>query len=194
MARAFAKRSATPFLVSLRMAGVLLGIELIDLLLPLGLDRFGIRPREWIGLEGVVFAPLLHRGFGHVVSNIGPLLALMPLLLVDQRQRPWMVLGFIWIMGGLGTWLLGRGGAIHIGASGVVYGIAAYLVFAGIFGSSWKATLIAIVVVLVYGGMVHGLLPQAGPVSWEGHLVGAVSGAVAAWRNRSRIKSKPLIS
>lgn len=189
MARAHASPLGEAFEVSLKFLALLFALELADGLFSLGLDEFGIRPREIVGLRGVVFAPLLHGGLGHVASNAGPLCVLFPLFLVDRRQRPWAVLAFIWILGGLGTWLLGRGGAVHIGASGLVYGIAAYLVVAGVVGSSWRATVIAVFVVVVYGGLVYGLFPRAGPISWEGHLTGAAVGGIAAWRNRDRIRT-----
>lgn len=189
MARARASPLGEAFEVTLRFLALLFALELADVLFALGLDAFGIRPREMVGLRGVLFAPLLHGGLGHVAANAGPLCILLPLFLVDRRQRPWPVLAFIWVLGGLGTWLLGRGGAVHIGASGLVYGIAAYLVVAGVVGSSWRATVIAVFVVVVYGGLVEGLLPRAGPISWEGHLIGAVAGGIAAWRNRNRIRS-----
>jgi membrane associated rhomboid family serine protease len=188
MARSSVSPLVAAFETTLKFIAILFAVELIDGLFGLGLDRYGIRPREVYGLRGVLFAPLLHGSFGHVAANSGPLCVLLPIFLVDRRQRPWRALGCIWLFGGLGTWLLGRGGATHIGASGVVYGIAAYLVVAGVVGSSWKATLIAVFVVLIYGGLVYGLLPKEGPISWEGHLIGALVGGWAAWRNRSRIQ------
>lgn len=189
MARTRSSPLGEAFEFGLKFIAFLFALELADGVLALGLDEFGIRPREMVGLRGVVVAPLLHGGLGHVAANAGPLCILLPLFLVDRRQRPGSVLAFIWVLGGLGTWLLGRGGAVHIGASGLVYGIASYLVVAGVVGASWRATAIAIFVVVVYGGLVYGLLPRAGPISWEGHLTGAVVGGIAAWRNRGRIRT-----
>lgn len=188
MARSKGSPLAGAFDTTVRIIVVLFVLELADGLFALGLDRFGIVPRTLVGLRGVLFAPLLHGNLAHVASNCGPLFVLLPLFLVDRRQKPWNVLGYIWIVGGLGTWALGRGGAVHVGASGVIYGVAAYLVVGGIVGASWRAMAIALFVVLVYGGLIYGLMPQPGPISWEGHLLGAIAGGIAAWRNRARIR------
>ena len=169
---------------SAALAGVVCLVGLATALLP-GLRGLGIVPRTLPGLVGVVFAPLLHASTAHLLANLLPLFVLLALLFADRGYRPGWTLGFIWVVSGLGTWLIGRGPAVHLGASSIIYGLVAYLVAAGLMMRSWRAAFVALVVLLLYGGVWYGLLPQRGTVSWEGHLCGALAGLVAArWRHR----------
>jgi membrane associated rhomboid family serine protease len=170
------------FETSAMFIGLLFLVEVADYLLPVSLKLFGIHPREWWGLLGVLFAPLLHLGPPHLLANALPLFVLLVLLFHERRYRPEQTLGLIWMSSGLGTWLIGRGEAIHIGASGLIYGITVYLLVSGFLMRNWKAAFIALLVFLFYGGIFHGVLPQEGQVSWEGHLAGAVGGVWAARR------------
>lgn len=144
------------------------------------LDVFGIHPRTPIGLVGVAFSPLLHANWVHLSANAVPLLVLLTLLYWDHRYRPAATLGWIWVVSGLGTWAIGRPDTVHIGASSLVYGLVAYLIAAGILMRSWRSAFIALTVGLVFSGIWLGALPQDGPISWEGHLSGAVAGVFAA--------------
>jgi membrane associated rhomboid family serine protease len=149
-----------------------------------GLRGLGIVPRTASGLVGIAFAPLLHGSTAHLLANLVPLFVLSALMFADRGYRPGWTLACIWVTSGLGTWLIGRGQAVHLGASSLIYGLVAYLVFSGILMRSWRAAFVALVVLLMYGGVWYGLLPQRGPVSWEGHLCGAVAGLFAArWRH-----------
>jgi membrane associated rhomboid family serine protease len=159
----------------------------VEILSSVSLAGFGIRPRETIGLIGILFAPLLHASPAHLLANAGPLFFLLVILLMDPRYRPGATLAWIWSIGGLGTWILGRNGAagqptVHIGASSLIYGLVAYLITSGFRMRSWRALILSLVIGLLYGGIFHGVLPADGPVSWEGHLAGAVAGVWAADR------------
>jgi membrane associated rhomboid family serine protease len=146
------------------------------------LNRFGILPRTVHGLVGIVFSPLLHANLHHLLANAVPLLVLLVLLWSNREYHPGRTLALIWLASGLGTWLIGRGQAIHLGASSLVFGLAAFLIVAGFRARSWRAALVAVLVCGLYGGIFYGVLPQAGPVSWEGHLCGAIAGVWAASR------------
>jgi len=164
-------------------------VQLADLLLQLSqpgltLKGFGIRPRETIGLVGVVFSPLLHGDWLHLTANAVPLLVLMTLLFWDRRYRPGNTLALIWLLSGLGTWAIGQPGTLHVGASSLVYGLVAFLTLAGLLMRSWRAFFIALAVGLAFSGIWYGALPQDGPISWEGHLCGAAAGLLAAWWQR----------
>jgi membrane associated rhomboid family serine protease len=169
---------------AVNFVAVLILIELADLsfrhFYGLTLDGFGIRPRELVGLVGVVFSPLLHGNWVHLVANAVPLLVLLTVLFWDRRYRPGSTLGWIWLVSGLGTWAIGRPETVHIGASSLVYGLVAYLMAAGILMRSWRSAFVALAVGLVFSGIWYGALPQEGPISWEGHLCGAVAGVFAA--------------
>ncbi len=155
-------------------------IHALDLLLRLHLNRFGIVPRTGSGLMGILASPLLHANWAHLAANSVPLFVLLILVFADPRYEPYQSLGLIWLISGVGTWLIGRGGAVHIGASSIIFGLLVYLIVAGIQMRSWRTSLVALVVLFLFGGAMVGILPQVGPISWEAHLSGAVSGFWAA--------------
>ena len=152
----------------------------------LSLDGLGIMPRTQAGLIGILFSPLLHANWEHLLANALPLLVLLTLLFWDKRYRPLPALTSIWFLSGLGTWAIGRPGTLHVGASSIIFGLVAYLITAGIFLHSWRTAIIALLVLLAFGGIFYGVLPQDGPISWEGHLCGSVAGVAIAWINRRR--------
>lgn len=169
---------------------VLFAVKAVEIFAHVSLAGFGIRPRDPFGLVGILFAPLLHGSPAHLLANAGPLFALLVVLLLDRRYQPGATLSWIWLAGGLGTWIVGRaesGGepTVHIGASSLIYGLAAYLIAAGFRMRSWRAFFISLAVGLLYGGIFHGALPADGPISWEGHLAGAIAGLWAADRQHS---------
>ncbi len=182
---------AVPVLVLVALMWV---AEAIDTALPLNLDLFGIRPRELEGLPGIVLSPFLHLGFGHLLANTSALLLLGALLAWTTRHL-WAVTIGVTLLGGFGVWLLSAPNTIVIGASGIVYGYAAFLVVYGFVARRLVAALVAVVVVVLYGGLLWGMLPLWAGVSWEGHLFGALAGAVLALtfgredRDRSRPRS-----
>lgn len=150
-------------------------VEIIDTIaLDDRLQGGGIHPRALDGIDGILWAPFLHAGWGHLISNTIPFLVLGGLVAV-RGMRNWLhVTGAIVLFGGAATWLLARGGN-HVGASGVVFGYLGYLVGAALFERSLKAIALAVVAVMLYGGLIFGIVPT-GQVSWEGHLFGAIAG------------------
>jgi membrane associated rhomboid family serine protease len=160
--------------------------EFVDQTTPLDLDYYGIRPRTLGGLLGIPLAPLLHGSFAHLVANAGAFL-ILGLAIAYTTRRFWTVTIAVTLIGGLAVWLLGDPGTVTIGASGVVYGYGAFLVAWGLFTRRLLAVVVAVAVVLVYGGLVWGVLPSNPMVSWQGHLFGAVAGVVTArWLSRRR--------
>lgn len=163
---------------------VLLGLmwiaEGVDTVLGQRLDQLGIEPRDVDGLTGVVAAPFLHAGFGHLLANSAGLLVLGLLLAVTTRSF-WLICALITVLGGLAVWVLGPAGTLHIGASGLVYGIAAYLLARGVRTRRVLDVVIAGIVVLTYSGLALGVLPGQPGVSWQSHLFGALAGVAVAW-------------
>lgn len=155
--------------------------EIIDTALDNRLDAEGIRPGSTDGLSGILFAPLLHGGFGHLVANTLPLLVLGFLVLLSGVRRWVAVTAIVWIVGGVGTWLTGGEGTVHLGASGLVFGWLTYLVLRGLFTRNATQILVGVFVFLVYGGLLLGVLPGQPGISWQGHLFGALGGVLAAW-------------
>lgn len=154
-------------------------IELVDtIVLDDRLQGNGIQPRQIDGLDGVLWAPFLHSNFGHLISNSVPFLAL-GFLVALRGMRYWLTVTlWVLVVGGGLTWLL-AGGGNHIGASGVVFGYFGALMGAAFYDRRPRVLAPALVAVLLYSGLVAGVVPQEG-ISWEGHLFGLVSGALAA--------------
>lgn len=169
---------------------VLWAVELLDTMLGGRLDREGIRPLSGDGLGGIVLAPLLHSGWGHLVANSVPLLVLGFLLLLSGVGRWVAVTAVVWLVAGVGTWITGGPGTVHIGASGLVFGWLVYLLVRGLFSRRPGQIALGVVVFLIYGGLLFGVLPGTPGVSWQGHLFGAVGGALAAYWFASRDRSR----
>jgi membrane associated rhomboid family serine protease len=160
---------------------VLWAIEAVDYyLLGQSLDGYGVRPRQAAGLVGILAAPLLHRGFAHLAANTLPLLALGGLVIMSGVADFLAVTILSAVVGGLGVWLFAPSNTVHLGASGLVFGYFGYLVLRGYYQRSVGALVVAAAVVVLYGGMLWGVLPTQPGVSWQGHLFGFLGGALAA--------------
>lgn len=156
-------------------------VEIVDWLLFAGaLDRFGIAPRQIVGLRGIFLAPFLHGSFRHLAANTLPLLALGLLVLLRHRRQFLAITLIVGLTSGLGTWLFAPAQTIHIGASGLVFGYFAFLLVAAYHERSPAAIGLALLVIVLYGGLVWGALPQGNGISWQGHLFGLVGGVLAA--------------
>ncbi len=171
----------TAGLGSAGFVGVLWLSEVLDTVLGHRLDDEGIRPGTTDGLSGILFAPLLHSGFAHLMANTLPLLVLGFLVLLAGVRRWVIVTAIVWLVGGVGTWLFGGEGTVHLGASGLVFGWLTYLVLRGLFTRNATQILVGVAVFLVYGGALLGVLPGQPGISWQGHLFGAIGGVLAAW-------------
>jgi membrane associated rhomboid family serine protease len=164
-------------------------VELIDQLMGGELDNNGIRPLKTDGLWGIIFAPVLHANWAHLMANTIPLLVLGFLMTLAGLSRFVWATAIIWILGGFGTWLIGNVGSScgptdHIGASGLIFGYLAFLLVFGLFVRRIWDIVIGLVVLFLYGGVLLGAMPvlhQCGGVSWQGHLSGAVAGVAAAY-------------
>lgn len=164
---------------------ILWSVLLADWVLPADLIEWGILPRKLSGLIGIPLAPFLHAGVGHLLSNTVPLVVLL-VLLVTSRKEAWSTVAEIALLGGLLLWLFGRNGTsqeatVHVGASGLVYGLIAFLIVAGFREKRIVSLGIAILVGFLYGGtFLWGMLPTQKGVSWDGHITGALAGGILA--------------
>jgi membrane associated rhomboid family serine protease len=163
----------------LGLVAVIWVVELANILMEHRLGVYGIVPRTVEGLRGIPLSPFLHGSIQHAVSNTVPLLVLGGLVAIRGRNAFLGVSLFVIVAGGAGVWLVGRT-AFHIGASGLVFGYFGYLVARGWYDRSVVSILVALVVVALYWGLLFGVLPTAGFVSWEGHLMGLLAGVLAA--------------
>jgi membrane associated rhomboid family serine protease len=169
----------------LGLVGAIWVVSLADLLLGGALKRLGIEPRDVGGLVGIPLAPFLHRGLGHLASNTVPLLVLGAMVALRGVKDFWWCTLLVTVVGGLGVWLFARP-AIHVGASGVVFGYLGFLVSAGWFERRPSSIAIALLVVFLYSGVLWGILPGQAHLSWEAHLFGLAAGVLAGWISARR--------
>ena len=154
-------------------------VETIDIVAG-NLDGAGIHPRDVDGLPGIAASPFLHAGFGHLIGNTLPFLVLGAAIAVGGLVRTLAVVGIVAVVGGLGTWLTAPSNTVVIGASGLVFGFATYLVARGAYTRTPWHIVAGLVVIVIYGStLLTGLVPTPG-ISWQGHLFGAIGGLVAA--------------
>jgi membrane associated rhomboid family serine protease len=185
------RRTAIGIVIAL--VALMWGLEIVDVALDHRLDQYGIEPRDPDGLDGVVAAPFLHVGFGHLLANTLPFVVMGVVIAFEGPLRLVGVTAIVAIVSGLGTWLVAPDNTIHLGASGVVFGYATYLIARGLFNRRAGELAIGAGVALLWGGaLLGGLEPQRG-ISWQGHLFGALGGLLAAWalaRPQSRARSQ----
>lgn len=167
-------------IATLVFAALLWVLEAVDTAADHELDGWGIRPRSDEGLLGILAAPLLHGGWDHLSANTVPVLVLGFLTLATGLLRGVLATLVIWLVGGLGVWLVAGSDSIHLGASGLVFGWIVYLAVRGIVNREPWEIVLGIVVLVLYGSVLWGVLPGQPGVSWQGHLFGALSGGLAA--------------
>jgi len=154
-------------------------------LIPADLRLYGIWPRQVDGLSGILFCPFLHANFRHLIANSFGLFFLLFLSLSLSKKMTGMALVIIVLLGGGGVWLFGRPTAVHIGASGVIFGLLGFMLFVGVFQRRWKALAFSLLVFLLYGGMLMALFMHRPGLSWTGHFFGFLAGVIAAWTTRA---------
>ena len=162
------------------MAAAMWVIEVVDSLDGHRLDRDGIVPRSVSHLYGILFAPLLHASFGHLIANTIPFVLLGLTIALASAARVVAVTAIVALASGVGTWLTAPAGSVTLGASGVVFGYATYLISRGMFDRRIGELAVGIVVAVLFGGaLLSGLLPHSG-ISWQAHLFGGIGGVLAA--------------
>lgn len=188
-ARGIARELFSQIVILVSIVALLWGLEIIDQLTGRSLDRFGILPRTQIGLRGILLAPFLHGNFSHLISNTIPLVVLGWLVMLRCTIDFFWVTAIAMLVGGFGTWLFGAP-ALHIGASGVIFGYLGFLLLRGYFERSLISIFFSVLVGVLYGGLVWGVLPNQPGISWEGHLFGFLGGVLAA-RLLAEPRTKP---
>ena len=169
---------------------LLVVIQLVNSAMSYSLDpRFGVVPRTWHGLTGILSAPLLHGSWGHLLSNLLPLVIFGILIMLGTARQFVAVTALVWLVSGLGVWLFGQTNSATIGASGLVFGWLAYLIARGVFTRSFGQILLGVVLLVVWGSLFWtGIVKVAVAditgvvtISWQAHLFGAIGGVLAAF-------------
>ncbi|MEX0983124.1 MAG: rhomboid family intramembrane serine protease [Bacteroidales bacterium] len=167
-------------------------IKLVEIYLGTDFIDAGVMPRKVRGLQGILFSPLIHGDWKHLFDNSIPIFLLSFALFYFYRGIAFTIYVFIYIIGGAILWMIGRD-AYHIGASGIIYGLAAFLFLSGVIRKVRHLMAISLLVVFLYGSLIWGLLPFDYEVSWEGHISGAVVGIALAilYRDQGPEPEKP---
>lgn len=177
---------------ALAFIGVVWSVFIVDAAFGLGLTRLGVQPHALAGLAGILFAPLLHAGFAHILSNTLPLFVSLTALLYFYPVSSLRVILGVWLGSGMLTWVIGHTGSTHVGASGLVYGLLAYVFVSGLLRRDMRSASVSLLVAFLYGSMIWGVLPTRPHMSWEMHLSGALIGVLLAFRYRN-LNRMPLV-
>jgi len=177
---------SSSLLPPLRLTFIMWLVFTLEVNLSLDLGFLGIYPRTTVGLIGILTAPMVHGSLVHILSNTFPLLFLGVALYYFYDKIAARVFLQCYLFTGVLVWVFARP-VYHIGASGVIYGLAFFMISFGIFRKDVKSILLSVIVVLLYGGIIYGIFPAQTGVSWESHLMGAVVGVVTAY-TLSRVK------
>jgi membrane associated rhomboid family serine protease len=173
----------------LSFVGFIWIIHLLQVILQIDLVRLGVSPRVVDGLPGILTGPMIHGSWEHLFYNSVSFLILGAIMFwfypsIALRSIVWM-----YLLSGLGIWIFGQPHSFHIGASGVVYGMVSFVFWSGIFRRNVKSVVLALVVLVLYAGFFEGIIPGKEGISWEGHLMGGISGILIAWLYRKAIEA-----
>lgn len=151
-------------------------------------SKLGVLPRELNGLPGILTSVFVHGDLGHIASNSIPLLVLGMMLFYFYKKIAKVTFIWIWLISGIWLWIGGRNSAdyplYHIGASTLIYGLATFLFFSGVFRRHLRLMVVSAMVVFLYGSIMWGIFPFKTEMSWEGHLFGAIAGVLVAFNYR----------
>lgn len=180
--RPAAERPREGLLLLTVIVGLMWLIETVNTIDSNGLNDDGLYARSVSRFWGIITSPFIHASFQHLFDNTVPLVFLGVIIALRGAARLALVTGFIIVIGGLGTWLIGPAGTSTIGASGVVFGYATYLLTRGFFDRNMVEIVVGVVVGVIWGAvLISSLVPQQG-ISWQAHLCGGIAGVLVAWR------------
>jgi len=194
-------RFRTSILYTMTFVGILWLVRIVESMLSFDLGILGIHPRSLAGTVGIITGPLVHGDFQHLMSNSLPLIFLGVGVFYFYNRIALEVFFGIYFFTSFWVWIVARD-AYHIGASGIVYGLASFLLFSGFFRKDSRSIAISLIVIFLYGGMAYGLFPTNEGISWESHLLGSLAGLISAFFYRrhqltareSSLETEPLSS
>ena len=171
-------------LKSLKFSAIILiiiwSVKLFEIVFDYDFTEYGVLPRNFNGLIGILFSPLIHSDVNHLLSNSLPVIILCLLIFNFYSQIAKKIFIYLYFISGLWLWCIGRE-SFHIGASGLIYAMASFLFFSGILRKNSQLSAVALLVIFIYGGLFWGLFPIHKNVSWEGHLTGFIAGVLVSF-------------
>ena len=171
-------------LKSLKFSAIVLiiiwSVKIFEIVFDYDFTEYGVLPRNFNGLIGILFSPLIHSDVNHLLSNSLPVIILCLLIFNFYSQIAKKILIYLYFISGLWLWCIGRE-SFHIGASGLIYAMASFLFFSGILRKNSQLSAVALLVIFIYGGLFWGLFPIHKNVSWEGHLTGFIAGVLVSF-------------
>lgn len=167
-------------LFPIAVVGIMWIVKIIEVIQNHKFTRWGIFPRDLDGMIGIISAPFIHSDWQHLMTNSLPMLMLVSIIMVFYKRVAYPSYMIITVLTGFLVWLFARD-AYHVGASGVVYGLVAFVAWTGIFRRNLKSIILALVILVMYGGYFHGIIPNKEGVSWESHLFGGMAGIFTAF-------------
>ncbi len=184
------KNIISSFIPGTIFIGLLSLIKYYEVSQQVSFSTYGVFPRSLDEITGILTFPLIHKDYDHLFSNAVPLFVLMGMLNYFYKEMAGKVFFFLWLIGGAWLWIGGRP-SFHIGASGLVYGLASFIFFSGIW-RKWRSMLaVSMIVVFLYGSMIWGIFPWFKETSWEGHLFGGLAGLLLSWLYRKEGPQRP---
>ena len=159
---------------------IIWSVKLFEIVFDYDFTEYGVLPRKFNGLIGILFSPLIHSDVNHLLSNSLPVIILCLLIFNFYSQIAKKILIYLYFISGLWLWCIGRE-SFHIGASGLIYAMASFLFFSGILRKNSQLSAVALLVIFIYGGLFWGLFPIHKNVSWEGHLTGFIAGILVSF-------------
>ena len=171
-------------LTSLKFSAIILiiiwSVKIFEIVFDYDFTEYGVLPRNFNGLIGILFSPLIHSDVNHLLSNSLPVIILCLLIFNFYSQIAKKIFIYLYFISGLWLWCIGRE-SFHIGASGLIYAMASFLFFSGILRKNSQLSAVALLVIFIYGGLFWGLFPIHKNVSWEGHLTGFIAGILVSF-------------
>ena len=166
-------------------------VKLIEYNFGLSFADYGVRPQSLSGLKGILCSPFIHKDFSHLINNSYPILILGGMLFSFYKKIAKQLFLWLFFIAGFWLWIIGRP-SFHIGASGIIYALAAFLFISGIIRKNPRLSAVSMLIIFLYGSMIWGVLPTEKPISWEGHLSGFMAGIIVAifYRNEGPKRKK----
>ncbi len=155
-------------------------VKIIEYVFNFSLIHFGVLAKELSGIKGIIFYPFIHNDWNHLLNNTFPVFILLIMLFVFYRKIAIQIFSYLFLISGVLLWLIGRPDSYHIGASGIIFGLASFLITSGIVRKNPKLSSISLLVIFLYGSLIWGIFPFKINMSWEGHLSGFLTGILLA--------------